>query len=74
MVGNDAFVELIEGEVFKHYYDGEWRASASGKSVDIINPTTRKTQYRVQGSSFHIFVALSFVLGLGREAFVVSAF
>jgi glyceraldehyde-3-phosphate dehydrogenase (NADP+) len=47
MAGNDTFVEILEGEVFKHYYDGEWRASASGKSVDIINPTTRKNQYRV---------------------------
>lgn len=48
MAGNGAFSELLEGEVFKYYYDGEWRTSSSGKSVAIINPTTRKTQYRVQ--------------------------
>jgi len=67
MAGNDTFVEILEGEVFKHYYDGEWRASTSRKSVDIINPMTKKTQHSIQGSSFHIFVALSFDLGLGQE-------
>ncbi|KAJ8450429.1 hypothetical protein Cgig2_002114 [Carnegiea gigantea] len=48
MAGSGVFAEIIEGEVFKYYADGEWKTSSSGKSVPIINPTTRKTQYRVQ--------------------------
>ncbi|KAL9275412.1 NADP-dependent glyceraldehyde-3-phosphate dehydrogenase-like protein [Drosera capensis] len=48
MTGTGVFDEIIEGEVFKYYADGEWKTSLSGKSVPIINPTTRKTQYRVQ--------------------------
>jgi glyceraldehyde-3-phosphate dehydrogenase (NADP+) len=44
------FAEILDGEVYRYYADGEWRSSASGKSVAIVNPTTRKTQYRVQGA------------------------
>ncbi|KAH9318151.1 hypothetical protein KI387_019920 [Taxus chinensis] len=48
MAGSGVFSELLEGEVFKYYFDGEWRKSSSGKSVAIINPTTRKPHYKVQ--------------------------
>ncbi|GAB4854681.1 hypothetical protein Ancab_023263 [Ancistrocladus abbreviatus] len=48
MAGAGVFSEIIEGEVFKYYSDGEWKTSSSGKAVPIINPTTRKTQYKVQ--------------------------
>lgn len=51
MAGSGVFVEILDGEnnVFKYYSEGEWKKSASGKSVAIVNPTTRKTQYKVQG-------------------------
>lgn len=52
MAGNGLFADIIDGEVFKYYADGEWKISSSGKSVSIINPTTRKTQYKVQGKFF----------------------
>jgi hypothetical protein len=52
LAGTGVFAEIIDGEVYKYYADGEWRSSASGKSVAIINPTTRQMQYRVQGASF----------------------
>lgn len=47
--GTGLFAEILDGDVYKYYADGEWKKSASGKSVAIINPTTRKTQYKVQG-------------------------
>lgn len=50
MAGSGVFAEILEGDVFKYYSDGEWRKSSSGKFVPIINPTTRKTQYKVQGT------------------------
>lgn len=49
MAGTGVFAEIIDGEVYKYYADGEWKKSASGKSVSIINPTTRTPQYKVQG-------------------------
>ncbi|KAG0449475.1 hypothetical protein HPP92_027289 [Vanilla planifolia] len=48
MAGTGVFCEIIDGEVYKYYSEGEWRKSSSGKSVSIVNPTTRKTEYRVQ--------------------------
>ncbi|PIA52972.1 hypothetical protein AQUCO_01000676v1 [Aquilegia coerulea] len=42
------FAEIFDGEVYKYYSEGEWKISLSEKSVEIINPTTRKTQYKVQ--------------------------
>lgn len=50
MAGKGVFEEIIDGDVYKYYADGVWKKSASGKSVSIINPTTRKTQYKVQGT------------------------
>ncbi|KAJ6862175.1 hypothetical protein NC652_039115 [Populus alba x Populus x berolinensis] len=38
--------EMAGTSVF--YSDGEWKRSTSGNLVSIINPTTRKTQYKVQ--------------------------
>ncbi|KAE8722732.1 NADP-dependent glyceraldehyde-3-phosphate dehydrogenase [Hibiscus syriacus] len=38
--------DVLEGGVYKYYADGEWKQSSSGKSVAIINPITRKTQYK----------------------------
>lgn len=52
MAGTGVFAEILDGEVYRYYADGEWRKSASGKSVNIVNPTTRKTQYKVQGIYF----------------------
>ncbi|RRT52197.1 hypothetical protein B296_00021828 [Ensete ventricosum] len=43
------FAEIIDGEVYNYYADGEWKKSASRKFVSIINPTTRTPQYKVQG-------------------------
>ncbi|WOK94358.1 hypothetical protein Cni_G03060 [Canna indica] len=50
MAGTGVFAEIVDGEIYKYYADGEWKTSASGKSVSIINPTTRKPQYKVQGN------------------------
>ena len=50
MAGTGLFAEILDGDVYKYYFDGEWKKSSSGKSVNIINPTTRKTQYKVQGN------------------------
>lgn len=45
------FEEIVdENGVYKFFYDGAWRKSSSGKSVSIINPTTRKPHFRVQGN------------------------
>ena len=49
MAGTGLFAEILDGEVYKYYADGEWKKASSGKTVAIINPTTRKTQYKVQG-------------------------
>eukprot|EP00262_Sarcandra_glabra_P003187 TRINITY_DN1373_c0_g1_i2.p1 TRINITY_DN1373_c0_g1~~TRINITY_DN1373_c0_g1_i2.p1 ORF type:complete len:503 (-),score=78.01 TRINITY_DN1373_c0_g1_i2:412-1773(-) len=48
MAGTGVFAEILDEDVFKYYADGEWKTSSSGKSVPIINPTTRKVQYKVQ--------------------------
>ncbi|KAL5708192.1 glyceraldehyde-3-phosphate dehydrogenase (NADP(+)) [Ranunculus cassubicifolius] len=48
MAGQGVFAEIFHEEVYKYYSDGEWKVSSSGKSVSIVNPTTRKTQYKVQ--------------------------
>lgn len=58
MAGSGLFAEITDGDVFKYYADGEWKKSSSGKSVAIVNPTTRKTQYKVQGSNNHQLTCL----------------
>lgn len=50
MAGSGTFAEIIDGDVFNYYADGKWSKSSSGKSVPIINPTTRKTHFKVQGT------------------------
>lgn len=50
MAGSGLFAEILDGDVFKYYSEGEWEKSSSGKSVAIINPTTTKTQYKDQGT------------------------
>jgi glyceraldehyde-3-phosphate dehydrogenase (NADP+) len=50
MAGSGVFAEIIEGDVYMYYSDGEWKKSSSGKTVPIINPTTRKTHFKVQGN------------------------
>lgn len=49
MAGTGQYAEILDGDVYKYYSEGEWKKSSSGKSVAIINPTTRTTQYKVQG-------------------------
>ncbi|KAL6274987.1 hypothetical protein ACE6H2_025679 [Prunus campanulata] len=48
MAGTGLFSEILDGEAYKYYADGEWKKSSSGKLVPIINPTTRKVHYKVQ--------------------------
>lgn len=60
------FSEILDGDVYKYYAEGEWKRSSSGKSVAIINPTTRKTQYKVQGDHLALFWT--------REKFLVHVF
>lgn len=38
--------------VYKWHVDGEWRESASGKTVGVVNPCTRATAYQVPGEWF----------------------
>lgn len=61
MAGNGIFAEILDGDVFKYYADGEWKKSNSGKSVPIVNPTTRRTHYKVQGSQI-IFILVLFLI------------
>lgn len=44
----DAIVD--EKGDFKVYQGGEWRVSASGKTLDISNPSKGGTAYRAQGA------------------------
>lgn len=37
--------------VFKYYVNGEWKESSSGKTVGVLNPTTNKNDFKVQGKS-----------------------
>ena len=65
------FAEIIDGEVYKYYSDGEWKKATSGKSVAIINPTTRKTQYRVQGERIVFLFFFSRIRLSGDVLFLV---
>jgi hypothetical protein len=50
MAGQNVFNEILAGEdTFKFYTDGEWKTSTSGKTVNIINPSTLKPVFKVQG-------------------------
>ena len=54
MAGTGIFKEIIDGDVYKYYVDGEWKVSTSGKSVGIINPSNLKPTYKVQGAPIHL--------------------
>lgn len=41
--------------IYKYYVNGEWKESSSGRSVGVLNPTTNKTDYKVQGGSLSQF-------------------
>lgn len=63
MAGTGVFAEIKDGEVYKYYADGEWKISASKKSVAIVNPTTRKTHYKVQGTT-NLSICACFIVWL----------
>lgn len=42
---------LASSGVYKYYCDGAWRESSSGKSVAVVNPSTRQAAYHFQGAS-----------------------
>ncbi|CAM6038605.1 unnamed protein product [Sphagnum compactum] len=49
MAGQNVFNEILAGDdTFKFYTDGEWKTSTSGKTVNIINPSTLKPVFKVQ--------------------------
>ncbi|KAK4265360.1 hypothetical protein QN277_026422 [Acacia crassicarpa] len=48
MAGTGVFAEILDGDEYKYYSDGEWKKSSSSITVSIINPTTREEQYKVQ--------------------------
>lgn len=75
MAGNGLFAEILDGDVYKYYSEGEWRSSTSGQSVAIVNPTTRKTAYKVQGEQYYYAVsAILLCFGLGTFWFICSLF
>ncbi len=57
------FSEILAGDdTFKFYTDGEWKTSTSGKTVNIINPSTLKPVFKVQG----VFAFLEGILYLRK--------
>ena len=48
MAGKGFYKDIIEGDTYKYYADGEWKVSSSGKSVPITNPFTLQVQFKVQ--------------------------
>lgn len=48
MAGQGFFQDIVDGDTFKYYADGEWKVSVSGKSVGITYPSTLKMQFKVQ--------------------------
>ncbi len=56
---------LASSGSYKFYLNGEWKESASGKTVAILNPATNQTAYTVQGIVANKTQPLeSFALGL----------
>lgn len=51
MAGQGIFKDMVDGDTYKYYHEGEWKVSTSGKSVGIINPSTLKPLFKVQGPS-----------------------
>lgn len=45
-------IKASDANVYKYYLNGEWKISTSGKTVNILNPTTNETAFNVQGKSY----------------------
>lgn len=44
------FTDLLASSgAYKYYADGCWKESTSGKTVPVVNPSTRETAYTFQG-------------------------
>ncbi|KHN12479.1 NADP-dependent glyceraldehyde-3-phosphate dehydrogenase [Glycine soja] len=71
MAGSGTFAEIIDGDVFKYHAQGQWNKSSSGKFVPIINPTTRKIHFKVQGDLVS-YCAEEGVGILGEGEFLIS--
>lgn len=49
MTETDFYKEIrASSGAFKFHCDGQWLESGSGKTVAVINPSTRKKEYEVQ--------------------------
>lgn len=48
MAGKGFYKDIIEGDTYKYYANGEWKVSSSGKFVPITNPFTLQVQFKVQ--------------------------
>ncbi|MCO5557448.1 hypothetical protein L7F22_011013 [Adiantum nelumboides] len=61
MAGSGVFAELLDGDTFKYFVDGQWKKSTSGQSMPVINPTSRNTFFKVsactKGEMDHMFEA-----------------
>ncbi|MCO5555556.1 hypothetical protein L7F22_009101 [Adiantum nelumboides] len=61
MAGSGVFAELLDGDTFKYFVDGQWKKSISGQSMPVINPTSRNTFFKVsactKGEMDHMFEA-----------------
>ena len=44
---------VAKNGVFKYYGNGEWKETSSGRTVGVINPSTLKKDFQVQGASRH---------------------
>lgn len=42
---------VAKSGVYKYYGNGKWKESSSGKTVGVINPSTLKKDFQVQGTS-----------------------
>ena len=42
---------VAKNGVFKYYVNGEWKESSSGRTVGVVNPSTLKKDFQVQGAS-----------------------
>ena len=48
----DFYKDIVTSSgAYKYYVNGEWKESTSGKTVPILNPSTNKAAYQVQGEA-----------------------
>eukprot|EP00798_Chlamydomonas_sp_ICE-L_P013750 gene13750-19654_t len=48
-MGSDVYSQMVTASgAYKYYINGQWKESTSGKTVQIINPTTMDVAYNVQ--------------------------